>query len=125
MNEKHINELGLRAHQVMATVELLEQGATVPFIARYRKETTDSLEEVSIATIRDRIAQLRELDKRRETILNSLEKRELITDQLREKILAAETLATLEDIYLPYRPKRRTRAAIATPRSQPGGRHRG
>ena len=117
MNEKHIikvaNELGLRPHHVMATAELLEQGATVPFIARYRKETTGSLEEVSIATIRDRLAQLRELDKRREIILNSLEERELITDQLREKILAAETLAALEDIYLPYRPKRRTRAAIA------------
>ena len=117
MNEKHIikvaNELGLRPHHVMATAELLEQAATVPFIARYRKETTGSLEEVSIATIRDRLAQLRELDKRREIILNSLEERELITDQLREKILAAETLAALEDIYLPYRPKRRTRAAIA------------
>jgi transcriptional accessory protein Tex/SPT6 len=109
MNEKHMikvaNELGLRPRQVMATVELLEQDATVPFIARYRKEITGSLEEVSIATIRDRIVQLRELDKRREVILNSLEERELITDQLREKILAAETLATLEDIYLPYRPK--------------------
>jgi uncharacterized protein len=117
MNEKHIikvaNELGLRPHQVMAVVELLEQGATVPFIARYRKETTGSLEEVSITIIRDRIAQLRELDKRREVILNSLEERELITDQLRERILAAETLATLEDIYLPYRPKKRTRATVA------------
>jgi len=117
MNEKHIikvaNELGVRPHQVMATVELLEQGATVPFIARYRKETTGSLGEEFIATIRDRIAQLWALDKRRETILNSLEERELITDQLREKILATETLATLEDIYLPYRPKRRTRATIA------------
>jgi uncharacterized protein len=117
MNEKHIikvaNELGVRPRQVMATVELLEGDATVPFIARYRKETTGSLEEVSIATIRDRIAQLRELDKRREVILNSLEERELLTDQLREKILAAETLATLEDTYLPYRPKRRTRATIA------------
>jgi len=117
MNEKHIikvaSELDLGPHQVTATVKLLEQGATVPFIARYRKETTGSLEEVSIATIRDRIAQLRELDTRRESILNSLEERELITDQLREKILAAETLATLEDIYLPYRPKRRTRATIA------------
>jgi len=117
MNEKHIikvgNELGLRPHQVMAVVELLEQGATVPFIARYRKETTGSLEEVSITIIRDRIAQLRELDRRREVILNSLEERELITDQLRERILAAETLATLEDIYLPYRPKKRTRATVA------------
>ena len=117
MNEKHIikvaSELSLRPDQVMATVALLEGDATVPFIARYRKETTGSLEEVSIATIRDRIAQLRELDKRREIILNSLEERELLTDQLREKILAAETLATLEDIYLPYRPKKRTRATIA------------
>jgi uncharacterized protein len=86
MNEKYIikvaRELGLRPHQVIATVELLEQDATVPFIARYRKETTGSLEEVSIATIRDRIAQLREVDKRRESILNSLEERELITHQL-------------------------------------------
>jgi uncharacterized protein len=117
MNEKHIikvaNELGLNPHQVMATVALLEGDATVPFIARYRKETTGSLEEVSIATIRDRISQLRELDKRREVILNSLEERGLITDQLREEIEAAETLANLEDIYLPYRPKRRTRATIA------------
>ncbi|MGD8776077.1 MAG: Tex family protein, partial [Syntrophobacterales bacterium] len=91
----------------------LDEGATVPFVARYRKEATDSLDEVAIATIRDRLHQLRELDKRREAILKSLHERELLTDELKEKILAAETLTSLEDIYLPYRPKRRTRATVA------------
>lgn len=117
MDAKHIKriarELDLRADQVMATVESLEGGATVPFIARYRKEVTGSLDEVVITTIRDRVAQLRELDKRREAILKSLEGRGLITEELKEKILAAGTLTTLEDIYLPYRPKRHTRATIA------------
>ncbi len=117
MNENHItkiaNELNLRPHQVMATAQLLEDGATVPFIARYRKEATASLDEVVITTIRDRLAQLEELDKRRESILRSLQERQVLTDELKEKILAAETLTILEDIYLPYRPKRRTRATIA------------
>jgi uncharacterized protein len=117
MNEKHIkkiaNELELGQRLVMATAALLEEDATVPFIARYRKEATGSLDEVAITAIRDRLAQLQELDKRREGILKSLQERELITDELREKILAAETMTTLEDIYLPYRPKRRTRATIA------------
>jgi uncharacterized protein len=117
MNEKHAtkiaNELSLRPRQVMATAHLLQEGATVPFIARYRKEATASLDEVVITTIRDRLAQLEDLDKRRESILKSLQEREVLTDELKEKILAAETLTTLEDIYLPYRPKRRTRATIA------------
>jgi uncharacterized protein len=91
----------------------LEQDATVPFIARYRKEVTGSLDEVEIAAIRDRLAQLAELDKRREAIIESLTERELLNDELNAQILAAETMAELEDIYLPYRPKRRTRATIA------------
>jgi len=117
MNESHIakiaGELGLMPKQVMVTAGLFEDGATVPFIARYRKEATGSLDEVAITSIRDRIAQLAELDKRRESILKSLQERELLTDELKEKIMAAEAMNTLEDIYLPYRPKRRTRATIA------------
>jgi len=107
------SELELELKQVIATVKLLQEDATVPFIARYRKEVTGSLSEVSIAAIRDRFSQLQELDKRRESILKSLQERELLTDELKDKLLAAETLATLEDLYLPYRPKRRTRATIA------------
>jgi len=106
-------ELAIRPRQVSATAELLEGGATVPFIARYRKETTGSLDEVQIITIRDRLEALAELDKRRRAILESLAERGLLTDELKEKIQAAETLAGLEDIYLPYRPKRRTRATVA------------
>lgn len=117
MDEKHVNriakELSIRPNQVMAVAKLIGEGATVPFIARYRKEVTDSLDEVAITTIRDRLSQLQELDNRRESILKSLEERELLTDELREKITKAETLTVLEDIYLPYRPKRRTRATIA------------
>ena len=117
MNEKHIStiaaELALDTRQVLATAQLLEEGATVPFMARYRKEATGSLDEVAITAIRDRLCQLEELNKRRQSILKSLEERGLITDALKEKILSAKTLTTLEDIYLPYRPKRRTRGAMA------------
>ena len=117
MNEAHIpkiaQELGLTPKQVQATADLLNEGATVPFIARYRKEATGSLDEVAITTIRDRLDQLMELEKRREAILKSLEERGQLTDELKEKILLAETMVVLEDIYLPYRPKRRTRATVA------------
>ncbi len=117
MNEAHLKkisqELGLPLKQVQATAELLNDGATIPFIARYRKEATGSLDEVAITAIRDRLNQLIELDRRREAILKSLEERGQLTDELKEKILQAETLAVLEDLYLPYRPKRRTRATIA------------
>ncbi len=85
----------------------------MPFLARYRKEATGSLDEVAITAIRDRMVKLEELDRRREAILKSLQERELLTHELKEKILAAEILTVLEDIYLPYRPKRRTRATIA------------
>ncbi|MHB9030662.1 MAG: Tex family protein, partial [Candidatus Latescibacterota bacterium] len=120
MNEHHIQkiaaEISVSPRQVGATAALLAEGGTVPFISRYRKEATGSLDEVAIAAIRDRLEQLAELDKRREAILASLEERELLTDELREKIEAAETMTTLEDIYLPFRPKRRTRATIARER---------
>jgi protein Tex len=107
------NELGVKLWQIESVKSLITEGATVPFIARYRKEQTGSLDEVMISSIRDRLAQLAELDKRREAILNSLLERELLTDELKKAVDSADTLNTLEDIYLPYRPKRRTRATIA------------
>ncbi|MDQ1278468.1 MAG: protein Tex [Thermodesulfobacteriota bacterium] len=111
--EKIAKELNLSPGQVRATARLFAEGATVPFIARYRKEITGSLDEVAITAIRDRQLQLEELDARREAILASLGERNLLTDELQEKIAAAETISVLEDIYLPFRPKRRTRATIA------------
>jgi len=106
-------ELALRPAQVRATAELLADDATVPFIARYRKEATDSLDEVAIAAIRDRLAQLESLDKRRAAIAGSLTERDLLTPELAAAIDAAPTLAALEDLYLPFRPKRRTRGSVA------------
>ncbi|MEE8442720.1 MAG: Tex family protein [Dehalococcoidia bacterium] len=106
-------ELGLLAWQVQATALLFETGATVPFITRYRKEATGSLDEVAIAAIRDGLERLRGLDKRREAVLASLQERDLLSEELRAQLLAADTLTDLEDAYLPYRPKRRTRASIA------------
>lgn len=111
--EKIANELNLENSKVRATLALLADGATIPFIARYRKEVTGSLDEVVIAQIRDRQAQLEELDKRRHSILDSLTERNLLTDELKAKIEKAVTLTELEDIYLPYRPKRKTRASAA------------
>ncbi len=109
-------ELNISLHQIEAVRELLSQDASVPFIARYRKEATGSLDETQITNIRDRLNQLAELDSRRETILASLEKHGHLTDELKEKVLAAETLTVLEDLYLPYRPKRRTKGTIAKER---------
>ena len=120
MNETHIERISIELRftppQVKATALLLEEGATIPFIARYRKEATNSLDEVAITAIRDRLAQLGELDSRREAIFRSLEERELLTDELKSKLIATETMAVLEDIYLPFRPKRRTRATITRER---------
>jgi uncharacterized protein len=106
-------ELGITAQQVAATAQLLADGGTVPFISRYRKEVTGSLDEVAITAIRDRLEQLKELYARRDSILESLKERGLLTDELEAKLMAALTMTELEDIYLPYRPKRRTRAMIA------------
>lgn len=106
-------EFSVAEKQVIATVELLDGGATVPFISRYRKELTGSLDEVQVAGIRDRITQLRDLDKRSEAILNSLNDMGKLTPELEALISAAETMVALEDIYLPYRPKRKTRATAA------------
>ncbi len=110
------NELKLKGAQVSATVRLLDEKSTVPFIARYRKEATGSLDEVQITAIRDRLKQLRDLDERREAILKSLTERDLLDDELASAVVSAATMAELEDIYLPYRPKKRTRATIARER---------
>lgn len=106
-------ELTLTEKQVEATAKLLEEGATVPFISRYRKELTGSLDEVQIAAIRERVEQLKELDKRREAILKSLTESGKLTAELEHRVMEAETMSLLEDIYLPYRPKRKTRASVA------------
>ena len=116
MNLQHqktiAGELRIGTNQVAAAADLLTDGATVPFISRYRKEATGSLDEVQIATIRDRLAGLIELDKRRQSIIDSLAKRDLLSDELQNNLEKAENLTGLEDIYLPYKPKRRTRAMI-------------
>ena len=106
-------EIGINTKQVEEVVSMLDEGATVPFISRYRKERTGSLDEVQISCIRDRVEQLRELDKRKSTILKSLKDNNNWTDNLEKAVLAAKTLSELEDIYLPYKPKRKTRASIA------------
>ncbi|MFC3414253.1 Tex family protein [Algoriphagus hitonicola] len=107
------SELQVRPAQVKATIELLDGGATVPFISRYRKEVTGSLDEVQVAAVRDRLQQLRDLDKRKEAVIKSIEEQGKMTDVLLQSIATAETMAKLEDIYLPYKPKRRTKATIA------------
>lgn len=117
MNQEHIlqtaQELGLQNFQIDGVAKLLDDGATIPFIARYRKEITGSLDEVMITSVRHRLNQLEELDSRRSAILKSLEQNGHLTDEIKEKVLSATTLAILEDIYLPYRPKRRTRGSAA------------
>jgi uncharacterized protein len=112
-NIKIAQELAVSSKQVIATIALLDEGATVPFISRYRKEVTGSLDEVQVAAIRDRVQQLRDLDKRREAILKSLTDMGKLTPELEAAVNAAETMVLLEDIYLPYRPKRKTRATAA------------
>lgn len=106
-------ELQIKPAQVNATVQLLDEGGTVPFISRYRKEATGELDEVQVAAIRDRVLQLRELAKRKEAVLKSIEEQGKLTPELKAKVETAETMSKLEDIYLPYKPKRRTKATIA------------
>ncbi len=113
---KIAEELSITANQVQSTATLIADGGTVPFIARYRKEQTGSLDEVQITDIRDRLQQLADLKGRRESIKASMKERNLLTDELNTKIDSAETMARLEDIYLPFRPKRRTKAMIARER---------
>ena len=106
-------ELTVRAQQVAAAVALLDEGSTVPFIARYRKEATGNLDDTQLRTLEERLMYMRELEERRATILASIEEQGKLTDELRASIESAATKQTLEDLYLPYKPKRRTRAQIA------------
>lgn len=106
-------KLGLHEWQVENTIRLFDDGATIPFISRYRKEMTGSLDEVKLMNIKDEYDRLKDLAKRRESIIKSIEEQEKMTPELREKIDSALTMSELEDIYLPYKPKRRTRATIA------------
>ena len=107
------NLLNLNTKDVTATIDLIDEGATVPFISRYRKEATGSLDEVQVAKIRDEIERLRQLEDRRESILKSIDSQNKLSDELKKLIFEAETLSKLEDLYLPYKPKRRTKATIA------------
>ncbi len=106
-------EISARPEQVGAAVRLLDEGATVPFVARYRKEVTGGLDDTQLRTLSDRLTYLRELEARRESILGSIKDQGKLTDDLMKSIAQAETKAQLEDIYLPYKPKRRTKAMIA------------
>jgi uncharacterized protein len=106
-------KMGLQEWQVENTLRLFDDGATIPFISRYRKEMTGSLDEVKLMNIKDEYERLKDLTKRREAIIKSIEEQEKMTPELHEKIDAALTMSELEDIYLPYKPKRRTRATIA------------
>lgn len=106
-------ELNVASGLVQNVITLLESGATIPFIARYRKEMTGSMDEVMIEAIRNRLAQLKDLDSRRDAILKSLKEQEKLTPELEKAVMSAPTMAELEDIYLPYKPKRKTRASMA------------
>ncbi|MGN0484244.1 MAG: Tex family protein [Lachnospiraceae bacterium] len=107
------DELQIRRQQVEATVKLIDEGNTIPFIARYRKEVTGALNDEILRNLNDRLTYLRNLEERKEQVLASIEEQEKLTEPLKQKILAAETLVEVEDLYRPYRPKRRTRATIA------------
>jgi len=109
-------EIGAGAGQVLAAIKLLDEGATVPFVARYRKEVTGGLDDTQLRTLSERLSYLRELDQRRETVLNSIREQGKLTEDLEKAILAASTKAELEDLYLPYKSKRRTKAQIARER---------
>ncbi|MGV6874651.1 Tex family protein [Pseudochelatococcus sp. B33] len=113
ITQKIAQELGVRDQQAAAAVALLDEGATVPFIARYRKEMTGGLDDAQLRALEERLRYLRELEERRATVLASIEEQGKLTDALRASILAAESKARIEDIYLPYKPKRRTKAQIA------------
>lgn len=111
--EKIARETSIKAEQINSTLALFDEGATVPFIARYRKEATGGLDEVEITTIRDRALQLRELDDRKDAVIKSMTQTSNLTPELEEKIRNAETITEVEDIYLPFRPKRKTKASVA------------
>src|SRR5712664_1330748 len=113
INLRIAEELGVREQQVAVAISLLDGGATVPFVARYRKEATGTLDDAQLRTLDERLRYLRELEERRAAILASIDEQGKLTDELRNQVNAADTKARLEDLYLPYKPKRRTKAQIA------------
>ena len=113
INQKVTEELGVKRWQVDAAVNLIDEGATIPFIARYRKEVTGSLNDEQLRKLYERLIYLRNLEEKKEQVLSSIEEQGKLTEELKQQILAAETLVSVEDLYRPYRPKRRTRATIA------------
>ena len=113
ISEKIALELNIRIQQVDATIQLLDAGDTVPFISRYRKEITGSLTDTQLRQLEERLRYLRELEDRRQTILKSIKEQNKLTPELQKSILEADNKATLEDLYLPYKPKRQTKAQIA------------
>ena len=110
---KIADELSVQPSQVTAAVKLLDEGATVPFIARYRKEVTQGLDDTQLRTLEQRLTYLRELEERRDVILKSIEEQGKLTDELKKSIGSADSKTTLEDLYLPYKPRRRTKGQIA------------
>ena len=113
INQKITEELGVKRWQVDAAVKLIDEGNTIPFIARYRKEATGTLDDEQLRSLYERLLYLRNLEEKKEQVLGSIEEQGKLTEELRSQILAAETLVVVEDLYRPYRPKRRTRATIA------------
>ena len=113
INEKLTEELNVKRWQIDAAVKLIDEGNTIPFISRYRKEVTGSLNDEQLRKLHERLVYLRNLEEKKEQVISSIEEQEKMTEELRSQILAAETLVTVEDLYRPYRPKRRTRATIA------------
>src|ERR1700734_368927 len=113
IEQRIAQDIAAKTEQVQAAVDLLDGGATVPFIARYRKEATGGLDDTQLRLLEERLRYLRELEERRAAILASITEQNKMTDELAERINAADTKARLEDLYLPYKPKRRTKAQIA------------
>ena len=113
INQKLTEELGVKRWQVDAAVKLIDEGNTIPFISRYRKEATGSLDDEQLRKLHERLIYLRNLEEKKEQVLSSIEEQGKLTAELKVQILAAETLVVVEDLYRPYRPKRRTRATIA------------
>ena len=116
INQKITEELGVKKWQVDAAVKLIDEGNTIPFIARYRKEATGTLDDEQLRKLHERLTYLRNLEEKKEQVLSSIEEQGKLTEELKKQILAAETLVVVEDLYRPYRPKRRTRATIAKER---------
>ena len=113
INQKITEELGVKRWQVDAAVRLIDEGNTIPFIARYRKEATGTLDDEQLRKLYERLVYLRNLEEKKQQVLSSIEEQGKLTTELKQQILAAETLVVVEDLYRPYRPKRRTRATIA------------